>query len=255
MFTFKTISIVIAAGFLLVAPFSDASVVYVKRASQNWGGYVADRGGYTGVSGTWLVPTSRFSGIEEMAAEATWIGVGGSRSLDLIQAGTQTIIQKGQVSYHMWYETLPGPAYNIPLEVRAGDLVTISMKEISTNKWEISFTNETSGRTYLQDINYVSSHSSVEWMEERPSSYSNQNLIQLANFGSALFFNGAATMNGAQVNIAEAGGEPVTMATQGGVLLASPSSLVNGHAFSITRSINQVSASLPTSNLTVISGL
>ena len=53
--------------------------------------------------------------------DATWVGIGGVTSNDLIQAGTQAIIQKGQTSYEAWYELLPGYQTIIPLTINAGD--------------------------------------------------------------------------------------------------------------------------------------
>src|SRR4051812_46343961 len=57
--------------------------------SRNWAGYVADSGTYTGVSGSWNVPTPSSS---EDGSNATWVGIGGVDSRDLLQSGTQAIV-------------------------------------------------------------------------------------------------------------------------------------------------------------------
>src|SRR5581483_11427568 len=45
--------------------------------SYNWAGYVAGGGGFSGVSGSWVVPAV-VSGTP--GADATWVGVGGTNS-------------------------------------------------------------------------------------------------------------------------------------------------------------------------------
>src|SRR5438128_1026718 len=65
--------------------------------SRNWAGYVATGSNYTAVRGTWVVPTVSSSRI---GIDATWVGIGGVRSQDLIQSGTQaTVTRAGVVTY------------------------------------------------------------------------------------------------------------------------------------------------------------
>src|SRR5690348_4888732 len=65
--------------------------------SSNWAGYVAEGGTYTGVSGAWHVPVPQDSAATSVAADATWVGIGGVESHDLIQAGTQAIVEDGSI--------------------------------------------------------------------------------------------------------------------------------------------------------------
>jgi|GEM_PF-3065116 len=60
-------------------------------SSLNWSGYVARGGTYTEVYGSWVVPRVAPS-TGTYAADATWVGIGGVRNQNLIQAGTQAII-------------------------------------------------------------------------------------------------------------------------------------------------------------------
>src|SRR5258707_409862 len=52
----------------------------------NWAGYVSQKGVYTGVSGSWVVPS--VTSTSQNAADAAWVGIGGVLTHDLIQAGT-----------------------------------------------------------------------------------------------------------------------------------------------------------------------
>src|SRR5579884_3471735 len=65
--------------------------------SLNWAGYLANSGGYTAVSSSWVVPSATGTGSSQ-SADATWVGIGGVSTNDLIQAGTEnTVESNGQV--------------------------------------------------------------------------------------------------------------------------------------------------------------
>src|SRR5579859_5731149 len=71
--------------------------------SRNWAGYAATRGTFTAVSATWHVP--EFAPDSPAGADATWVGIGGVRGGDLIQAGTQeTVSGRGATQYQAWVE-------------------------------------------------------------------------------------------------------------------------------------------------------
>jgi hypothetical protein len=61
-----------------------------RRESQNWPGYVATDGGNTAVSATWNAPDV----VQSLSAgvDGFWVGIGGVRSRDPIQAGTQRAV-------------------------------------------------------------------------------------------------------------------------------------------------------------------
>lgn len=211
--------------------------------SNNWSGYEAINGTFTGVSGTWTIPTS--GSPDRFASAATWVGIGGVRSRDLIQAGTEeTSNGTGQARYDAWIETLPRPSHRVPLTVHPGDSVTVSLSEQGANRWLVSFTNNSTGETYRTTVNYASSLSSAEWIEEAPSA--RRQLLPLDNFGTVQFSRATAIENGQTVTIAQASGQPITMITFQGIPIASPSALTaDGAGFTITRVTSSRSEPLP----------
>ncbi len=202
--------------------------------SHNWSGYAATGGLYTAVSGTWTVP--EFSPDGSFGVDATWVGIGGVRSRDLIQAGTgQTMSGSGHTQYEAWVEMLPRASRQVALSVHPGDSVTVSITEQSPNNWLIHFTNNTTGQTYEETQQYASSHSSAEWVEEAPSA-GRAGILPLANFGAIQFSNATAVKDGRTVSIAAAGGSAITMLGGNGQALAVPSDLgQDGASFTVSR--------------------
>jgi len=230
-------------GFLVVATASPAfaqtppNVPLGANTSENWSGYVATGSTYTDVQGSWVVAASSVS--NSSSADATWVGIGGVRSNDLIQAGTQALVQNGSVAYESWYELLPNYQVQIPVTIRSGDTVSVSINETSANVWQISFTDTTTGSAYSTSVDYDSSLSSAEWIEEMPigESGNSVNYLPLDAFGSVAFSNGYTIANGVNESIAASGALPLTMATESSVVLASPSALgADGASFSVVRS-------------------
>ncbi len=212
--------------------------------SHNWSGYSATGGKFTGVSATWTVPQP---GPSSFAADAAWVGIGGVRSRDLIQAGTeQTVLPNGRVSYQAWIEKLPQVSRPVQLRISPGDSVTVSITEQQDNVWLISMKNNTTGQTFQTTEDYTSSHSSAEWVQEAPSG--RRGIINLSNFGTLKFTDASATKDGKKVTIAGAGGRPITMIDRNDQPIAEPSALgEDGASFSVTR-VNpnsQPSSSIP----------
>src|SRR6267378_2090041 len=107
---------------IITQPGTPASVT---SSSSNWSGYAANGGAFTSVTGTWTVPTVSAT---SSGADATWVGIGGLTSNDLIQAGTQTMVDgSGTAEYSAWIEMLPQSSRNVPLSVSAGDSVTVTI--------------------------------------------------------------------------------------------------------------------------------
>ena len=205
-----------------------------QNTSHNWSGYAATGGTYTSVTGTWTVP--QFSADGSFGIDAAWVGIGGVRSRDLIQAGTQqTVSGSGSTQYEAWVEMLPRTSRPVPLRVHAGDSVTVSISEQSPDQWSIDFTNNTTGQTYQTTQQYSSSHSSAEWVEEAPSS-GRGSLLPLDNFGSIEFSNGSAVKDGQTVTIAGSNARAITMLGDTNQALAVPSSLSDdGTGFTVAR--------------------
>jgi hypothetical protein len=212
-----------------------------SNTSLNWAGYVAPSGSFNAVGASWAIPAATSTN-NNIAADATWVGIGGVSSNDLIQAGTQAIIQNDAVSYEAWYEILPAASQEVPLTVHPGDSMTVSITEPSTNQWQISFSDATTGQNYQASVSYDSSLSSAEWIEEMPSDQGG--FVPLDSFGTVSFTNAFAVNNGSRMTIAGLSAQPMTMITGAGQVLASVSSLgSDGASFSVMRSAATASTS------------
>jgi hypothetical protein len=207
------------------------------NSSQNWAGYAATGGSFTSVAGTWTVP--QFTADSPTGADATWVGIGGVDSRDLIQAGTQqTVSRTGATQYTAWVETLPQASHPVRLSVSPGDSVTVSVavQPQTKDQWLVSFKNNTTGQTFEVTEQYTSSLSSAEWIEEAPSSGRGRQ-IPLDNFGTVNFSQATAVKDGKTVNLTDANAKAITMVGRGNVQLAKPSTLgADGASFSVTRS-------------------
>ena len=206
-----------------------------SNTSLNWSGYASTQGAFTSITGSWTVPA--VAAASSTMADATWVGIGGISSSDLIQAGTQAITDlSGSVAYQAWYELLPDDMQTIAsLPVRAGDSMTASLTQTASGVWQIALNDRTTGGTYTTNVNYHSSLSSAEWIEEMPTA--NIGRLALDNFGIVSFTGGSVTQNGSTTaTIAQSGGSVLTMVTNGGTVLASPSALgSDGASFTVTR--------------------
>ena len=213
---------------------SDPNVSAGGTTSYNWAGYVAEKGSYTSVTGTWTVPSATSN--NNLAADAAWVGIGGIESDDLIQAGTQAVVQNGSTEYLAWIETLPDVSQQVPLDISPGDSITATLTQVSTsqNLWNISIKNNTQGTSYTTRVTYNSSLSSAEWIEEMP--LSDRGFIPLDEFGSITFTNASTVENGVQESIADSGADMITMLNDNRQVSATVSALTNnGTAFTVTK--------------------
>ncbi|MGH2471395.1 MAG: G1 family glutamic endopeptidase [Candidatus Limnocylindria bacterium] len=204
----------------------------VTSSSSNWSGYAASGGTFTSVTGTWTVPT--VSGTQA-GADATWVGIGGLTSSDLIQAGTQAWVDgRGTVQYSSWIEMLPEASRPVPLSVTAGDSVTVTITQQSGNDWLIAMKNNTTGGTYSITVQYSSSNSSAEWVQEAPSV--GRGLVPLDQFGTVRFSGASAVRDGRMMSISELGAKAITMINRQGQAVAQPSTIASdGSSFTVTR--------------------
>ena len=207
----------------------------VRGTSRNWSGYVATAGTYTSVSGTWVIakPDANVQGID-----ATWVGIGGANTTDLIQAGTEaTVNPDGTVSYDAWTETLPQSTRTISLAVNGGDTVSVTITEQSAGMWLVDMKNVTTGKTFTTTIRYNSSKSSAEWIEEAPSV--GRGIAPLDSFGTVKFTTGGTVVGGKHQTLSGAGAKAVTMADGANQPLAVPSAIGgDGSSFSVSRTSN-----------------
>jgi hypothetical protein len=204
----------------------------VTSGSSNWSGYAASGGTFTSISATWTVPTVSAS---TTGADATWVGIGGLSSRDLIQAGTQALVDgSGTVQYSSWIEMLPQSSRNVPLPVTAGDSVTVTIAQQSGNDWQIAMKNNTTDGTYNVTVQYSSSNSSVEWIQEAPSI--GRGLVSLDQFGTVKFSRASAVRDGKAISLSALGAKAITMINGQGQAIAQPSTIASdGSSFTIAR--------------------
>ena len=190
-------------------------------------------GTFTDVSSSWIATSPTGNG-SSTSADATWIGIGGVSSDDLIQTGTDnTVSASGNVTASAFYELLPNAAENIPsLIISEGDHMSASINELTTGIWDIDLRDITTGQSFTTTVSYTSSNSSAEWIEEDPS-YAEGRLVPFDNFGTAYFTNGLTSINSTSENIALSGGAGIKMVNSSGQTVALPSSLSGGN-FSVT---------------------
>ncbi|MFZ1075571.1 MAG: G1 family glutamic endopeptidase [Minisyncoccia bacterium] len=220
-------------AFAFAAENPAANVGDAAGTSRNWSGYVATNGTFTGVSGSWTVPAVAPS--ESAQADATWVGIGGVSSSDLIQIGTQAIAQSDGTSYEAWYELLPGTSIPISMQVNAGDVMSASILQQGTGSWLVSIHDNTNDQSFSTTLSYSSSLSSAEWIEEMPSDQ--LGYIPLDSFGSVSFTGATAIKNGSGVTPADANAYSLTMIASANQALATTSSLGgDGSSFTVTRS-------------------
>jgi len=204
--------------------------------SLNWAGYMSATGKYDSISASWIAPSATgTSGIT--SADATWIGIGGITTGDLIQVGTSNIVySNGAVATSAFYELLPASSTTISsLPVSPGDSMTASINEVSTNVWEIEIKDNTSNLTFSVQVNYDSSLSSAEWIEEEPS-YTSRSLIPLDNFSPAYFIDALTNLNGSSVDLNGAAADEIILENNAGQAKATPSIIgSDGGSFSVTR--------------------
>ena len=213
---------------ILTQPGTPASV---SSSSSNWSGYAANGGTFTSVTATWTVPTVAASS----GADATWVGIGGLTSNDLLQAGTQAMVDgSGTVEYSSWIEMLPQSSRNVPLSVSAGDSVTVTIAQQSGNDWLIAMTNNTTNGTYSVTVQYSSSRSSAEWVQEAPSI--GRGLVTLDQFGTVPFSGASAVRDGKTMSLSALGAKAITMINGQGQAIAQPSTIgSDGSSFTIAR--------------------
>ena len=206
-------------------------------SSLNWSGYAVTPGsGVTAVNSTFTVPSA---GIDPPGFAATWTGIGGYNTSDLIQAGTEEQSAPGNPvlgnQYYAWYELLPAsetPIANCTGDanctVTPGDHMTVNISNVSGDTWSISMTD--AGRwSWSKDVTYSSSQSSAEWILEAPTLVAQ---TVLANVGTVGFGPTSTYTAGGTTHTIAAGGPTQIDLGTGVVNEATPSALASdGQSF------------------------
>jgi len=205
--------------------------------SLNWSGYAVTPGsGVTAVSSTFTVPSA---GLVPPGFAATWAGIGGYNTSDLIQAGiSEDSLPTNDVfgpQYSAWYEILPASETSISgctgdssCTVNPGDQVSVTIDNVSGNTWSVSIT-DAGHWSWSQDVTYTSSESSAEWILEAPTVEAQ---TILADTGTTYFGpTSTYTENGTTYTIAQ--GDPTQIDLGTGVVNeATPSALASdGQSF------------------------
>ncbi len=145
--------------------------------SLNWSGYAVTPGsGITAVKSVFVVPTA--SPVPAGFA-ATWTGIGGYSTSDLIQAGTsEQSIKTNPVlgqQYYAWYELLPASETELTdctgdpsCAVSPGEKMGVSIVNEGGDAWKISMI-DVGHWTWTKTVTYASSGSSAEWILEAPT--------------------------------------------------------------------------------------
>lgn len=207
--------------------------------SLNWSGYaVTPKGaGVTGVSSTFTVPTA---GMVPPGFAATWTGIGGFNTSDLIQAGTaEQSLPSNPVAgdqYYAWYELLPnsetqlsGCSGDKSCTVKPGDKISVSIKQASSGKWAISM-SDAGQWTWSKTVSYKSSRSSAEWILEAPTLVAQTTLapVGTVHFGPTSTY----TVGGTKNTIAQGNPTKIVLSPGGGLDEATPSAIAsNGQSF------------------------
>jgi hypothetical protein len=170
---------------------------------------------------------------------ATWTGIGGYNTSDLIQAGTaeQSAPDNPVLGpqYYAWYELLPAGETQLTnctgdanCTVTPGDDVTVNISRVSGNTWSIAMTD--AGKwSWSKHVTYSSTESSGEWILEAPTLVAQTLLapVGTVHFGPTSTY----TAGGATHTIAQ--GDPTQIFLSPGVVNeATPSALAaDGQSF------------------------
>ena len=185
-----------AGGTLVKTYSSEALPIHGGSVqSSNWSGYAVtpSTGNITGVSSTFTVPTA---GLVLPGFSASWAGIGGYSSTDLIQAGVAEDSAPSNPllgdQYYAWYELLPGDSVQLTgctgdatCAVSAGDVVSVHIFQTANDVWTIDVSDSGHWSWTDIDVAYTSTHSSAEWILEAPEVDGLPTLI--AGDGTALF--------------------------------------------------------------------
>ena len=111
------------------------------------------------------------------------------------------------------------------MSISPGDQISTTIKLVNQqkNEWRIEIRDITKNQEFTINLNYNSSKITAEWIVERPTV--NNQITNLANFGTITFTNCYATINQKSAALGEYPRSVVTMTNDLSLQLASVSSL------------------------------
>lgn len=206
---------------------SPSPAVITATPTTNWSGYGVDAQGVTAIHAAWIVPAATAPPATGYAA--TWVGIGGQDTDDLIQAGTEQDIEGGVPTYYAWVETLPDDTLGVKqsrLATRPGDLFAVTITNTGGDDWSIVLENRTTSQQLSLSVTYPSCKCSAEWIEEVPD-LADVSDPALANFGTVAFTEATATVAGVAHAAAALQPEPIEL-HQHGKVVAQPRIAADG---------------------------
>jgi hypothetical protein len=179
--------------------------------SSNWSGYVTPAPAFSygsqsmkAVSGDWMLPVAQTafnacssSGNDSAVYSSTWVGIDGSGSFDVLQAGTESdaVCNQGVIGSYQgaWYEWYPNAEVRITnLQVMAGAAMYVHVWASSATVGHAYIANETAqlavSVVFMAPPGTQLIGNSAEWIVERPTVTGT--LATLTNYGQE-FLTGA----------------------------------------------------------------
>lgn len=185
------------AGSVVSLP---ATLTVPPEGSDNWSGYVDVDGVFTGVAGTWTVPSVTCPDPTANYFSSQWVGIDGAGSETVEQDGVEADCLYGTPSYNAWYEMYGDNAVaqgaEVPIDpatypVDPGDSVTASVA-VDDSEWTLIVADTSTLHadwTFTFTTTFSAQQSSAEWVVERPEECTSSGcaLTSLADFGSVTF--------------------------------------------------------------------
>jgi hypothetical protein len=210
--------------FLAVAPIASSTRMLMFAAtdnpgqSPNWSGYavISSPGSVSDVVGSWRVPAIADNCTSD-GYSAFWVGIDGVSSSTVEQIGSESDCQNGVPAYYTWYEFYPRASHDL-FEVNPGDIISAEVKYLGDSSFLASITDTTTGQSFNVTARVNAQRSSAEWITEAPATTSSSRrarttILPLANFGTVLWENCCAALNGTTGSVGSFGSlmQPITM--------------------------------------------
>ena len=177
--------------------------------STNWVGAVLVGEGYTGVYGTFTVPTiSLPAGGDEGSSyyASAWVGLDGyTCESAILQTGVDFNLEGGSVSFDAWYEWYPDYAYDFSgISFSEGDTVKLSIEASSTSSGTVTVENQSTGQSVSHSFSQESDElceTNAEWIVEDFSETEGgeTTLVPLVDFGTVVFTDAYASTDSGSV--------------------------------------------------------
>jgi len=217
-----------AASAVIVDGTAQATAAHSPRhsTSGNWSGYAATGGTFTSVSADWIQPAVSCG--SQNTYSSFWVGLDGTGSESVEQAGTDADCSGGTPVYSSWYEMYPTAPVYLSNPVSPGDVIHGSVAYNGQGSFTLVLSDQTAGWTRTVDANLeYPPLASAEVIAEAPSS--GLGVLPLSDFGTASFAD--ASVDGA--SLASFSPEAIAMGG-GGTAKASAGAISPSGAFEVT---------------------